>query len=282
MKKIAIVLDSFSGLYKKNIEENENIFFLSLQVEIDNVVIQEGIEVPTIELINKIRNGAKTSTSLPSLNIMQDIIKKLSNEYENVIFLPIPKSMSGTSDTLLAFAQGYKNISIIDNNFVGGAQLDVAKKAIKMIENKSSINEVIFFIKKMSEKTIGYVIPNELKPIISSGRLKGIKKHIITSGNFSIIIKVYSKLSLSGLARSKKSAVTKVFAKIDKFCSENSLANGYVYKIVYGYEDTFLKLAKEHMKENLLELSSEMKTSLSTFTHTGYGSIYIGVTPKIV
>jgi DegV family protein with EDD domain len=282
MKKIAIVLDSFSGLYENDIKDNKDIFFLSLQVEVDNKVIQEGLEVPSQDLIDKIVNGANCATSLPVLSYIQDLINKLLKEYEQVVFLPIPKTMSGTLDTLLAFTKSYKNVTIIENHFTGNTYLEVAQRAIKMMEDGLGIKDVISFIEETNNKTLGYVIPNDLKPVIDSGRLKGIKKHIITSGNFSIIIKVYNKLSVTGIARSKKSAIKKVFSKIEKFCNENALEEGYSYKILYGYEDTFLKLAKEYMKENLIELALEMKTSLSTFIHTGYGSIYIGVTPKIV
>jgi DegV family protein with EDD domain len=282
MKKIAIVLDSFSGLYENDIKDNKDIFFLSLQVEVDNKVIQEGLEVPSQDLIDKIVNGANCATSLPVLSYIQDLINKLLKEYEQVVFLPIPKTMSGTLDTLLAFTKAYKNVTIIENHFTGNTYLEVAQRAIKMMEDGLGIKDVISFIEETNNKTLGYTIPNDLKPVIDSGRLKGIKKHIITSGNFSIIIKVYNKLSVTGIARSKKSAIKKVFSKIEKFCNENVLEEGYSYKILYGYEDTFLKLAKEYMKENLIELALEMKTSLSTFIHTGYGSIYIGVTPKIV
>ena len=282
MKKIAIVLDSFSGLYENDIKDNKDIFFLSLQVEVDNKVIQEGLEVPSQDLIDKIVNGANCATSLPVLSYIQDLINKLLKEYEQVVFLPIPKTMSGTLDTLLAFTKAYKNVTIIENHFTGNTYLEVAQRAIKMMEDGIGIKDVISFIEETNNKTLGYTIPNDLKPVIDSGRLKGIKKHIITSGNFSIIIKVYNKLSVTGIARSKKSAIKKVFSKIEKFCNENALEEGYSYKILYGYEDTFLKLAKEYMKENLIELALEMKTSLSTFIHTGYGSIYIGVTPKIV
>jgi DegV family protein with EDD domain len=281
MKKLAIVLDSFSGLYKNDIKENEDIFLLSLQVQVDEEAIQEGLEIPTQQLINKIRNGAKCSTSLPVLSYMQDLIDKLVTEYENVIFLPIPRTMSGTLDTLLAFTKEYNNVTVIDNHFTGNTYLEVAKKSIEMMENNSTIEKVVSFIEETNNNTIGFTIPNDLQPIINSGRLNGIKKHIITSGNFSIIIKVYNKLSVTGIARSKKSAVKKAFTKIEKFCSENFLKNGFSYVLIYGYEDTFLKLAKEYMKENSLELYNEMKISLSTLIHTGYGSIYIGVTPKI-
>ncbi len=282
MKKIAIVLDSFSGLYINDIKENKDIFFLSLQIKIDEQDIQEGIEVPKQTLINQITNGAKCSTSLPSLSHIQDLIDKLLKEYENIIFLPIPKTMSGTFDTLLAFTKKYENITVIENHFAGNTFLEVAQHAIKMMNNNSKIEEVLSFIENTNNNTIGYTIPNDLKPIIDSGRLKGVKKHIITSGNFSLIIKVYNKLSVSGIARSKKSAIKKTFLKIEKFCLENVSENGYSYKIIYGYEDSFVKLAKEYMKENMIELSVEMKTSLSTFIHTGYGFIYIGVTPKLL
>ncbi|MGL5205786.1 MAG: DegV family protein [Metamycoplasmataceae bacterium] len=282
MKKLAIVIDSFSGLYKKDIEsEGGDIYFLSLQVEIDGEVMDEGIEIPKDSLINKIRDGLPSSTSLPSLAYMQELIERLSSEYEQVIFLPILKYISGTSDTLAAFAKNHKNATIINNNFVGATYLEIAKKAIEMSSEGKSFEEIVSYIKTISDKSIGYIIPNELKALIKSGRLTGIKKHIITTGNLSIIIKVFDKLSVTGLSRTKKGAVAKVIAKLEKFCNENKVKEGYVYKIVFGYEETLLKLAKEKIKENALELAFEMKTSLSTFIHTGWGSIYIGVTPKI-
>ncbi len=281
MKKIAIILDSFSGLYAKDIENYNDIFFLSLQVEIDGAIIQEGLEEVTMETINKIRNGSKTATSLPTLSFMQDLIKKVSKEYENVIFLPIPSTMSGTTNTLQAFTKNYDNIHIIDNHFVGQTYLDVAKKAVHMSNENYSIRDIISFINDINDKTMGYTIPGDLTSVISSGRLKGVKAHIIGSNKFLLIIKVYNKLSVSGIARSKKSAIKKVLSKIEKFCSDNPSKLGYSHNIIYGYEDTFLKLAKEYMKENLIDVVFEMKTSLSTFIHTGYGTIYIGVSPKI-
>ncbi|MGL5308422.1 MAG: DegV family protein, partial [Metamycoplasmataceae bacterium] len=261
MKKLAVVIDSFSGLYKKDIEnEDENIYFLSLQVEIDGETIQEGLEAPKEELINKIRNGASYATSLPSLAYMQELIEKLSSEYENVIFIPILNYVSGTSDTLSAFTKDHKNVTVINNNFVGATYLEVAKKAIEMSNNGAGFEEIVTFIKWMSERSIGYIIPNELKALIASGRLKGVKKHIISTGNLSIMLKVYDKLSVAGLSRTKKGAVAKVIAKLEKFSSENKTKEGYVYQIVYGYEETLLKMAKEKIKENMLELGIEIKT----------------------
>ncbi|MGL5617880.1 MAG: DegV family protein [Metamycoplasmataceae bacterium] len=282
MKKLAVVIDSFSGLYKKEIEmEDENIYFLSLQVEIDGEVIEEGLGAPDASLIDKIRDGAPSATSLPSLAYMQELIERLSTEYEQVIFLPILRYISGTSDTLAAFAKNHNNITIINNNFVGATYLEVAKKAIEMSNKGTKFEEIVSYIKRISDRSIGYIIPNELKALIKSGRLAGIKKHIITTGNLSIIIKVFDKLSVTGISRTKKGAVAKVIAKLEKFCNENKVKEGYVYKIIFGYEDTLLKLAKDKIRENVLELAFEMKSSLSTFVHTGWGSIYIGVTPKI-
>ena len=281
MKKIAIIIDSFSGLFNKEIENYEDIFFLSLQVEIDNIIIQEGIEEPAINVINQIRDGAKTATSLPTLSFMQDMIKKTSQEYENVVFLPIPSSMSGTTNTLQAFTKDYNNVHVIENHFAGRTYLDLANKMINMANEGYHIKDIISFIKDINNHTIGYTIPGDLTSVISSGRIKGIKGHIIGSNNFSLIIKVYNKISVSGIARSKKSAIKKIFTKIDKFLTDNPIKLGYSYSIIYGYENTLLKLAKEYMAEKWSEWGVEMKTSVSTFVHTGYGTIYIGISPKL-
>ncbi|MDK2819218.1 MAG: DegV family protein [Mycoplasmataceae bacterium] len=282
MKKLAIVLDSFCGLDKKYVESNENIFFVSLQIEIENKVFQEGYDIVNLDVIEKVKNGVKASTSLPSLSIVKDLIEKLSNEYKNVIILPIAKHMSGTHDLFLNYTKEYKNMQVIDNQFVGDTYLDVSRKAIAMFDSGSNISGIVSFIKEVNEKTIGFIIPDNLVSLINSGRLKGIKKHIISSSNLSLIIKVSTKLSFSGIGRTKTSAIKKIFNKLDKFCTDNVIVSGYVYKLFYSHGVNNLNIAKEYMKANGIRIGAERKTSLSVLVHSGYGALYIGVTPKIL
>lgn len=281
MKKLAIVLDSFSGVYLDELENEEHLFFLSLQIQTGDLFFGEGIERPSDELIEQLRFDKMAKTSLPSLPLIQELIDKLSNEYENIIYLPISKYMSGTHDVLMTFIKEYKNMFVINNNFVGDTYLELAKKCISMIDNGSSIKEIISFIEELNSKTIGFIIPDELTSLINSGRLKGIKKHLISSSNLSLIIKVADKISVSGISRSNNSAVKKVFYKLNKFCAENISINGYVYRIVYSYADKNLIPTEKFMKENNLKIDSKRKSSLSVLIHTGYGAIYIGVTPNI-
>jgi len=282
MKKLAIVLDSFSGLYSEDMTKKQDIYFLNLQIEIEDKLILEGIEKPTKEIINIIRSGErKMTTSQPSTSLIQDLMKKLNSEYQNIIFLPIPKNMSGTHDALLNCSKDYNNNIVINNRFAGDDYINIAEKALLMSKRGSSIEEIVSFIKNTNEQTIGYIIPDELTSIIKSGRLRGIKKHIISSGNLSIIIKVAEKMNISGIARSRNSAIKKVFNKLDKFCFENTNAKGYVYKIIYSFGDINLKLVEKYIKEKKIEIKNIMKSSLSVLIHTGYGAIYIGVSPKL-
>lgn len=281
MKKLAIVLDSFSGLNLDDINKYSDIYFLSLQIEVDDLSFDEGIDVPNDEIIQKIRTGKTTRTSLPSLSLIQDLVNKLSKEYENVIFLPIAKHMSGTHDTLLVSTKNYKNMFVINNHFVGKLFLDVAEKSLLMMENGSSIQEIISFVEDINNKTIGFIVPDDLSALINSGRLKGIKKHIISSGNFSIIIKVFDKLTVSGISRSKNSAIVKILAKLNKFCEENAVKDGYVYNVVYSYGTEILHLVEHKMKDNNLKINHKLLSSLSVLIHTGYGAIYVGVFPKL-
>ncbi len=283
MKKLAIVIDSFSGLCLNEIKENKNIFFLSLLVEIgDDKIINEGDKPASEALIEEIKNTSSLKTSLPSLPIMQNLIEKLNNEYENVIFLPIASHMSGTYNALSVFTKNYKNMIVIDNNFVGDTYLEVGLKAISMMEqNGANLEEVISYIKDTSTKTIGFIVLDDLSWMIKSGRLKGIKKHIVSSGNLSPIIKVYNKLSIAGISRTKSLAIKKVFQKLNQFCVDNSIIGDFVYKIVYSYGENNLKIAEKYANENDIKFKSKLKSPISVYIHTGYGAIYIGVTPKI-
>ncbi|MGL5520358.1 MAG: DegV family protein, partial [Metamycoplasmataceae bacterium] len=125
MKKLAIILDSFSGKTEKYFEENyENVFFLPLQIFINGKQILEGRDKDP-ELNDIIDKNNDIKTSLPVSQNIEEIANKVIDEYENVVCLFINSNLSSTYSVIAAKLESLKkekgkktNILAFDNHFV--------------------------------------------------------------------------------------------------------------------------------------------------------------------
>lgn len=282
MKKLAIVIDSFSGYTQDEIEKNNNdIYFLPLQMEMDNKTFLEGIDDCSSvleELINPTRKTFKTS--LPPIYLIEELIENLSKKYENVIFLNIPSYLSSTYSYLEKFSENKKNINVIDTHLVGDQYLLVANQALKMSNEGANLNQIIKFIKQKNGSSIGYIIPDDLTAFIQGGRLSGIKKFV--AKKFFLLVKVYDTLKVGGISRTFNGAVKKGIEKFEKFIEDNHWKKeDFELKIVYAFnEKTKQMLLNALTKYNSFPLKLVSLSSISTGIHTGYGAVYFGIEKK--
>ncbi|MGL4343095.1 MAG: DegV family protein [Metamycoplasmataceae bacterium] len=284
MNKIAVVIDSFSGETEISLKScNENIYFLPLQVIVDEKSYQEGQENLDFVVDKlKFKEGCDLKTSLPSLDLVEKLLGKLSKQYENIIFLCLNSNLSSTFSTLKTFSQKYDNVLIYDNHFVGKNYLKIATKIIEMKDSGKNLKEIINFLDDYSEKSIGYIIPSEVSAFASSGRLKGIKKYI--SSKFFLIIKIFKGISLSGISRTNKGAIKKIIEKFQKIISSiepGKKLSDYCFSIVYAFDETTLNFLLNELKQMGIRVDSVIQSSISVLIHTGYGAIYLGISPKL-
>lgn len=73
MKKLGIIIDSFSSLSKKEAQDL-GFEFLSLQLEADGKLYQDGI-LDAKEMLETVRDAKVVATSLPTLESMENAIK---------------------------------------------------------------------------------------------------------------------------------------------------------------------------------------------------------------
>lgn len=285
MKKIAIVLSSFSGKYDKEVVE-AGMFSIPLQLIIDNNEWLEGFydEKQRQEIVDRFVNANDYKTSLPPLALILDQMEELSKNFDDVLYIPLDAQLSSTCDTLMNYAKNYKNVHVFNNHLSGSALFHVGLKAKQMYEKENkNIDEIITYLKWFDENTIGYIIPKELKTFIKSGRLKGIKKALMTSINLSLMIEVGKVLKTTGVARTKKSAIVKVINRIIEFMSEKNLkADDVDFTLIWAHEESIALIVSDVLENEFnLKIKYNEKSSLVTMLHTGYGAIYIGINPKI-
>ena len=284
MKKIAIVISSFCGKLDEEIVQ-AGMYSVPLQLQIENEQWLEGFysQEEKHVIVNKFTSANNFSTSLPPLALMIEQMEKLTQEYEQVLYLPIDAQLSATCNTLKNYAKDHPNVTVFNNHLSGSALFHAGLECKRLYEEEGkSMEEILAFLNDFNDKTIGYIIPKELKTFIKSGRLKGIKKVLLTSINLALMIEVGNILKTAGIARNKKAAVNKVVNRLLEFIKTKNLQPEDVdFTLIYAYNQEIGNLIEEALKQQGISLTYNEESSLATMLHTGYGATYIGINPKI-
>lgn len=285
-RKIAIVISSFSSLLEKDLKEYPDIFLTPLQLFIEEEQWLEGFynENEKYKIVKKFQKTNDFKTSLASVVTIEEQMIELSQKYTDVLYLPINSYLSSSHNTILSLSKKYPNVKVLNNKLVGKAFLDIAIEAKKLYEkNNYTIDEIIEFIKWYDVRSIGYIIPYELKTFIKSGRLKGIKKTIMTSLKLSTIVEFDYELSSAGIVSSKKLGAQKVISKLENFIKkENMNINDFEITIIYAYDQLIANIFEEAVKKHWKrKVDHNYEASLATMFHTGWGAAFLGINPKL-
>lgn len=285
-RKIAIVISSFSSLLEKDLKEYPDIFLTPLQLFIEEEQWLEGFynENEKYRIVKKFQKANDFKTSLASVVTIEEQMIELSQKYTDVLYLPINSYLSSSHNTILSLSKKYPNVKVLNNKLVGKAFLDIAIEAKKLYEKSNyTIDEIIEFIKWYDLRSIGYIIPYELKTFIKSGRLKGIKKTIMTSLKLSTIVEFDYELSSAGIVSSKKLGAQKVINKLENFIKkENMNINDFEITIIYAYDQLIANIFEEAVKKHWKrKVDHNYEASLATMFHTGWGAAFLGINPKL-
>ncbi|MGL4183853.1 MAG: DegV family protein [Metamycoplasmataceae bacterium] len=293
MKKLAIILDSFSGKTEKFFKENyENVFFLPLQIFINGKQILEGKDKdPVIEEIIDKNNDIKTS--LPVSTSIEEVANKVLDEYENVVCLFINSNLSSTYSVFTAKLENLKkekgkktNILAFDNHFVSEQYLVVVDYLLNLSETlpkeKNLMKEITNYLEEQNKNCLGFIIPSELSSFARNGRLIGIKKFL--SSRFFLLIKIFNGVKISGISRTFNGAVKKVINKLNDYIKEikgpSFSIDNFNLTIVYAWDEKILKEVEKIFKSLNIKVDFIKKACASTTIHTGYGAVFIGISPK--
>ncbi|MGP1451492.1 MAG: DegV family protein [Metamycoplasmataceae bacterium] len=283
MKKLGIILDSFSCIDKKTADEYE-IGFLPLQSIIDNKTYLDGVDISYEELINQIEGAKEIRTSLPILSHIEETIESMSKKYEHVIYLGINENLSSSTTTASAIAKNYPNLHIVQNNFCGKMFLDIALYIQNFYEVNNDINLTLKELDKYIKQTTIFITPFSSEYLVRGGRMKGLKKFLI-SGLQKLrifpIVKYEGKVSFAGLATSKQHSINKIIQKILLFIGGKENIDKYDFRLIHGTDETNNNIAREIAQKNNINFTSEDFSSGIIAIHTGPRALAIGVSLKI-
>lgn len=191
MKPIGVVTDSHSGISPEEAEQL-GVKVLPMPFYVDNRCCYEGVTFTREEFLEKLKNGAKVSTSQPSpLEVMKFWDEALM-EFEQIIYIPISSGLSGSCSTasMLASDEKYENkVFVVDNGRVSAPLRRSVLDALELIEK----GYVAPWIKKMLESSrsdmVIYVGVETLENLKRGGRISAASAALGTVLNIKPVLK---------------------------------------------------------------------------------------------
>ncbi|VEU70084.1 DegV family protein [Mycoplasmopsis glycophila] len=171
MKKIAIVIDSSSGLTEKEVQQ-KGWFFLPLLVFIDDKKFQDGVDLDAQNLFDHFTiNSDSAKTSATPIGIVEEKFKSLSKEYDDVIVFPISMELSSQFSILKTVAEKYPNIHIVKSIYIAALIPLKVIECLEYIENGLTVEQAIKKVEEWSEDWKITLMPKYNDYLVKGGRL---------------------------------------------------------------------------------------------------------------
>ena len=192
-KRIRLITDSSCDLPKHLLQEND-IHVVPLNVLFEEESFISGVEIDNKTFYSKMKNSAtlpKTSSPSPDR-----FLEKYNCEEEEILVICLSSKLSSTyNNALIAknmYLEGnsYKKIEVIDtlSGSLGAGILVL--KAVELINEGKSLDEIVNIIEKEKENISVYVALDTLENAVKGGRIHAFAGKIINALNLKVIVKV--------------------------------------------------------------------------------------------
>lgn len=285
--KTAIVTDSNSGITQKQ-GTQAGIYVLPMPFMMGEETYYEDINLTQEGFYEKLKEGLNISTSQPSPGEIIDLWKKLLEDYDEVVHIPMSSGLSSACENAHMLSEDFHGkVLVVDNQRVSITQRQSVLEAKAMADLGRSGEEIKKKLEETKKDSTIYITVDTLEYLKKGGR---ITKAAALLGTFLRIKPVLTiqgeKLDAFAKARTMKQAKTMMVAAAKKDMEER-------FQDPEGVS-THIAIAHTDNEEAAAEFQRELKEmfpktgeiyvdhlSLSVSCHIGPGALAIACTKKI-
>lgn len=192
MKKVAIVTDSTAYLPQQYVDEL-GVTVLPLTLQWDGESYRDGVDIQPDEFYTRLAtSNTLPTTSQATVNDFADAFKKLLDEGNAILTLPLSSGISGTYESAIqAKAQfGDAPIEVLDTRLVSMALSFQVLAAGRAARDGASLEECKQLALKAYDHIGVYFVVDTLKFLHAGGRIGGGKRFMGTALNIKPILEI--------------------------------------------------------------------------------------------
>lgn len=281
--KTAIVTDSNSGITQA-LSADLGVYTIPMPFLINGEQFHEDINLTQEQFYEKLKDDkAQISTSQPSAYDVGELWKKLLNDYDDIVCIPMSSGLSETCHTLthLAETEFAGKVYVVDNRRISITQKSSVLDAIELSKQGKSAKEIAEILTETAMQASIYIMVDTLKYLKKGGRLTPAVAMIGT------LLKIKPVLQIQG-AKLDQFAKPRNFIKAKQIMLDaikSDLGNRFAdlvkegkmkISVAYTDKDDEAKIFRQEAEEALgMPVEFVDPLSLSVSCHIGPGALAI-------
>ncbi|MBQ3104585.1 MAG: DegV family protein [Lachnospiraceae bacterium] len=279
MKKTAVMTDSNSGITQTEAAEL-GVTVLPMPFLLDGEVYYEDINLTRDDFYRRLEEGMSISTSQPEPETVIETYRKLLEDHEEVVHIPMSSGLSGSCQTAYMLAREFEGrVQVVDNQRISITQRHSVLDALTLAEAGKSALEIRTILEADKFNATIYIYMDTLYYLKKGGRITP------AAAALGTILKIKPVLTIQG-------------EKLDSFAKARTLQQGKKLMVtalkkdidtrlggIGGTENVRISIAYSESREIALawqqELASEFPgceigiepLSLSVACHIGPGGL---------
>lgn len=230
--KIAVITDSGCGLNHQQAKQ-AGIFMLPLQISLDTTTLRDCVDISTLDLYERLSEGAMPKTSSPIVQDVGDLMDCLIQEgYDEIISVPLSSGLSGTHQVITLMANE-KNIPIttIEVYTTCNLQRYIAMCAKQLVDQQKTSAEIKQSLQDIIDSNFTLILPNDMQHLKRGGRLTPLAASLASLLKIKPILQIgknsAGKIDVLDKVRTEHKAIESSIERICEHIGENA-CNVYV------------------------------------------------------
>lgn len=282
-RKIAVVTDSNSGITQKLAKEL-GITVIPIPFFINGDMYYEDITLTREEFFKKLEEDAEISTSQPAPGDLMDTWDKLLEEYDEIVHIPISKSLSSSYETAVMIAADYdEKVQVVDNQRVAIMQKSSALDALRLAEQGKTAKEIKEILEEERFNACAYITVDTLKYLKKGGRVTPAAAAIGSVLNIKPVLIVFGeKLDSFAKARGWKAAKKTMLETVKKDLEEKFAGEDMSVYIISSSDPETTEAWRQEVQNYFPEYEVGTENiSLCVTCHTGPGALAIAYAKNV-
>lgn len=286
MSKVAIVTDSNSGITQAE-GQRLGIHVMPMPFYINETMLFEEIDLSQKQFYERLTEGAKIKTSMPTVGSVTDTWKELLKDCDEIVHIPMSSGLSSSCETAHMLAQDFGGrVQVVDNQRISVTQRQSVLDAKMLADEGKTAAEIRNIL--IEEKFLSsiYIMVDTLTYLKRGGRITPAAAALGTLLKLKPVLQIQGeKLDAFAKARTVKQAKMIMLEAMKKDFEERfhdaSGANMHL-EIAYTYD---LEAANQFKDEVQAQFPNHdivvNPLSLSVSCHIGPGALAIATSHKI-
>ena len=170
-KKVAVITDSNSGITQAQAKEL-GIRVLPMPFMINEETFFEDITLTQEEFYEKLESGADVVTSQPSPEAVMELWRKVLEEYDEIVHIPMSSGLSGSCQSAMLLAEEYGGrVQVVNNQRISVTQRQSCLDAKLLAEKGMNAKEIREFLEADKFNSSIYIMLDTLYYLKKGGRI---------------------------------------------------------------------------------------------------------------